>query len=203
MEREGISMKKDDFTEEELKALYRDFLENDIEPAPDSVREAYRAMRNAFEEYLCAIEEDIFINGFLYGRRNRVPEIKEGSITYPRDEQEFVHQWLDALDDPDEADEIGHCRSNKSGILRRAGSWEKGENIMMILGYPVIGEFKIRENVSLPLVDIPMMPDEEWKRLSAAQAIKNFIRENGREPEDAEEAFQWQYEWISNMEDEE
>ena len=42
MEREGISMKKDDFTEEELKALYRDFLENDIEPAPDSVREAYR-----------------------------------------------------------------------------------------------------------------------------------------------------------------
>lgn len=74
---------------------------------------------------------------------------------------------------------------------------------MMILGYPVIGEFKIRDNVSLPLVDIPMMLDEEWKRLSAAQAIKNFIRENGREPEDAEEAFQWQYEWISNMEDEE
>lgn len=102
----GISMKKDDFKEEELKALYSDFLENDIEPAPDSVLEAHRAMRNAFEEYLCAIEEDMFINGFLYGRRNRVPEIKEGSITYPRDEQEFVHQWLDALDDPDEADEI-------------------------------------------------------------------------------------------------
>lgn len=30
---------------------------------------------------------------------------------------------------------------------------------MMILGYPVIGEFKIRENVCLPLVDIPMMSD--------------------------------------------
>lgn len=45
---------------------------------------------------------------------------------------------------------------------------------MMILGYPVIGEFKIRENVSLPLVDIPMMSDEEWKRLSAAQAIKKI-----------------------------
>ena len=70
----GISMKKDDFTEEELKAIYRDFLENDIEPAADSVHEAYR--------------------------------VKEGSITYPRDEQEFIHQWLDALDDPDEADEI-------------------------------------------------------------------------------------------------
>lgn len=106
VKREGISMKKDDFTEEELKTIYGDFLENDIEPASDSVREAYEAMRNAFEEYLCAVEEDMFINGFLCGRRNRVPGIKEGGITYPRDEQEFVHQWLDTLDDPGEADEI-------------------------------------------------------------------------------------------------
>lgn len=74
---------------------------------------------------------------------------------------------------------------------------------MMILGYPVIGEFEISENVSLPLVDIPMMTDEEWKRLSEEQAVKNFTRENGRKPENAEEAYQWQREWISNMEDEE
>lgn len=72
---------------------------------------------------------------------------------------------------------------------------------MLILGYPIVGEVEISEKVRLPLVDVPMMPDEEWKRMSEEQAIKNFTRENGNYPNSAREAFQWQREWISKMEE--
>ena len=40
-------MKKDDFTEEELKALYSGFLDRNCEPAPEAVSEAYTAISKA------------------------------------------------------------------------------------------------------------------------------------------------------------
>ena len=67
MEREGIGMKKDDFTEEELKALYSDFLERNCEPAPKAVSEAYTAISKAQEDLLCALEEYQFREVFMYG----------------------------------------------------------------------------------------------------------------------------------------
>ena len=67
MKREGIGMKKDDFTEEELKALYSDFLDQNWRPAPEAVSEAYAAIRKAQEDYLCALEEYQFREVFMYG----------------------------------------------------------------------------------------------------------------------------------------
>lgn len=60
-------MTKVNFTEEELKALYSDFLDRDCEQAPEAVSEAYTAMRKAQEDYLCALEEYQFREVFMYG----------------------------------------------------------------------------------------------------------------------------------------
>ena len=67
MESEVNDMKKDDFTEEELKALYSDFLDRNCEPAPEAVSEAYTAISKAQEDYLCALEEYQFREVFMYG----------------------------------------------------------------------------------------------------------------------------------------
>ena len=63
----GISMKKDDFTEEELKALYSGFLDRNCDPAPETVSEAYTAISKAQEDYLCALDEYQFREVFMYG----------------------------------------------------------------------------------------------------------------------------------------
>lgn len=65
---------------------------------------------------------------------------------------------------------------------------------MMIHGkdYPVIGQVETPSGASVPLVDVPMMDDEKWRREAVKNAVDNYIKEFGKEPETEEEAAQWQ-----------
>ena len=72
---------------------------------------------------------------------------------------------------------------------------------MNILGYPVVGRVKVENERVYPLVDIPMMSDEEWNRLAGENAVNNFTRENGRVPENVMEAVKWQREWLARKEE--
>lgn len=65
--------------------------------------------------------------------------------------------------------------------------------------YQVIGSVKLKNGQIFPLVDIPIMSDERWEELAKEQAVKNYIRENKREPHSEEEAFEWQRRWICAM----
>lgn len=68
------------------------------------------------------------------------------------------------------------------------------------MNYEVIGQVERKNGDKVPLLDIPMMSDERWNELAEQQAIKNYIRENGKEPENAEVAFKWQREWVKTWE---
>ena len=65
------TMKKHDiggvfFTEEEFQRIYEECLENKPQ-APETVRNGYDRMNSAFEEYLCAVEEDMFRYAYQCG----------------------------------------------------------------------------------------------------------------------------------------
>lgn len=45
---------------------------------------------------------------------------------------------------------------------------------------------------TVPLVDLPMMSDEEWNRTARENAVHNYIRKFGHPPESVEEAVEWQ-----------
>lgn len=68
---------------------------------------------------------------------------------------------------------------------------------MNILGYPVVGQVEVSPGQTFPLLDVPMMSDEKWQQLAKDQAVHNYIREIGREPESVEAAFKWQEEWFA------
>jgi len=68
---------------------------------------------------------------------------------------------------------------------------------MNICGFAVIGQVTTPMG-TYPLVDIPMMSPERERRLAEECAVKNYIRENGHEPESAETALQWQREWLTS-----
>lgn len=70
---------------------------------------------------------------------------------------------------------------------------------MSMLGYPVIGRINTSAG-SFPLVYIPMMSDEEWQRLASENAVHNYIRENGHEPENVETAEEWLKKWLAGKE---
>ena len=42
------------------------------------------------------------------------------------------------------------------------------------------------------------MSDERWQELAIENAVHNYIRENGREPESIEQALQWHRSWIDS-----
>ena len=46
----------------------------------------------------------------------------------------------------------------------------------------------------VPLVDIPMMSDEQWVPIARENAMQNYIGEHGHEPMDPERAYKWQRE---------
>ena len=64
--------------------------------------------------------------------------------------------------------------------------------------YPIIGHVDTVDGM-IPVLDIPMMSDERWEELAKSQAVKNYIRENGQEPDSIEVALEWQREWISRI----
>lgn len=56
---------------------------------------------------------------------------------------------------------------------------------MTLADYPVIKNVEIRPGLVLPLVDIPMMSDEEWNRLARKNYHKAYL--NGIEQEERKE----------------
>lgn len=54
-------------TKQEAMRYQDDFLENVQEPTSDEVRGAYNRMNSAFDEYLAAIDDDLFQQAFRYG----------------------------------------------------------------------------------------------------------------------------------------
>ena len=68
------------------------------------------------------------------------------------------------------------------------------------MNYEVIGQVEMKNGDKVPLFDIPMMSDERQNELAEQQAIKNYIRENGKEPGSVESALKWQREWIKSLE---
>lgn len=54
---------------QEALKYYEIFLDTDNEEATDGVRKAYSTMQAAFEEYVCALQEDMFQKAFRYGFR--------------------------------------------------------------------------------------------------------------------------------------
>ena len=44
----------------------------------------------------------------------------------------------------------------------------------------------------IPLLDIPVMSDEEWEKRAKENAVSNYRRETGRDPESIECALRWQ-----------
>lgn len=51
------------------------------------------------------------------------------------------------------------------------------------MNYEVIRQIEMKNGDNVPLLNIPMMSDERWNELAEQQAIKNYIRENSKEPE--------------------
>ena len=49
------------------KSIYSEFLDSDNEQASEEVRKAYSDMGEAFENYLCFIQEDLFRKAYEFG----------------------------------------------------------------------------------------------------------------------------------------
>lgn len=63
----------------------------------------------------------------------------------------------------------------------------------------VIGAVESKIAGQVPLFDIKWMSDERWQQLARENAVSNYVRENGREPESVEHAVAWQHDWINSM----
>lgn len=64
------------------------------------------------------------------------------------------------------------------------------------VSYPIAGHVKIKNGENVPLVDIPMVSDEDWNKRAEELARENFRKWYGREAETAEEAFEGQRSYI-------
>lgn len=67
------------------------------------------------------------------------------------------------------------------------------------MNYEVVRQVKMKNGDNVPLLNIPMMSDNQWNKLAERQAIRNYIRENGKEPECVEDAFKWQRQWVRKI----
>lgn len=56
-------------SEDVLKKYYETFLEETRTPAPPEVQTTYKRHSRAFEDYLEAVQEDMFKQAFQYGYR--------------------------------------------------------------------------------------------------------------------------------------
>lgn len=59
--------------------------------------------------------------------------------------------------------------------------------------YPIIAQIKTPEGL-FSLVDIPMMDDDKWQQLARKNAVENYSRRHGKEPESVEVACKLQRE---------
>lgn len=51
----------------------------------------------------------------------------------------------------------------------------------------------------LPVMEMPQITDERWQELARENAVRNYTRENGREPESVAQAVAWQRERIQGQ----
>lgn len=65
--------------------------------------------------------------------------------------------------------------------------------------YGTAGTIKV-QGIELPIINIPMMSDEKWQELARENAVSNYRRENGTEPESVEAALKWQRERLEALE---
>lgn len=63
--------------------------------------------------------------------------------------------------------------------------------------YPVTGYVTAPQIGTVPLVDLPMMSDEEWNRTAGENAVHNYTRKFGHPPESVEEAVEWQRKYAA------
>lgn len=57
--------------------------------------------------------------------------------------------------------------------------------------YKQIGEVKTVKGV-LPVLEVPQMTDERWQELARENAVSNYRRKHGGNPESTEQAVAWQ-----------
>lgn len=69
-------MKGTNMSKKEIMALCDWFLENQGQ-ASKRTRNAYSKMRTCFDEYLCAVEEDLFQQAFRFGYQKGMEAAKE------------------------------------------------------------------------------------------------------------------------------
>ena len=75
-------------------------------------------------------------------------------------------------------------------------------DVMKILGrsYPVLGQIKVKDSDrTIPLVDMPMVSDEQWNKGSAENAVQNYRKEFGRDPESIDQAVEWQRRRVDEL----
>lgn len=65
--------------------------------------------------------------------------------------------------------------------------------------YGTSGDITI-QGVTLSIINIPMMSDDEWNRLAQENAVSNYSRELGKEPASVEYAVKWQRERVAERE---
>lgn len=58
--------------------------------------------------------------------------------------------------------------------------------------YPILDYITTPQTGRVPLVDLPMMSDEEWIKSARENAVHNYTRIFGHPPESVEEAVEWQ-----------
>ena len=64
----------------DFEKIYDEFMETDGETASDEVRNEYGTMHDAFENYLCAIQEDLFRKVYKFGFERGMAAGKEGAV---------------------------------------------------------------------------------------------------------------------------
>ena len=69
----------------------------------------------------------------------------------------------------------------------------------MDLNYPVIGYCKTKGGAYVPILDIHLMSDEEERQEANRQAVKHYIRQNGRTPHNIAAAHEWKDKYIAEQ----
>lgn len=68
----------------------------------------------------------------------------------------------------------------------------------LIAKYGVSGTVKV-EGQELPIINVPMMSDERWQQLARENAVSNYIKTFGTDPESVEVAVKWQRARINKL----
>lgn len=48
--------------------------------------------------------------------------------------------------------------------------------------------------IEVPIINLPMMSDDQWQQLARENAVRNYLKEFGRKPDSVAVAVQWQHE---------